>query len=199
MEARLDSLPAACSTTEDEMDKPVSAVDNVSLEPCDPAKDKELLYKWFSAPHVAEWWGDARRNIEEMIRPPAGGGNAYIAVGSVPVGYVRWQVPSRNELQDAGLDDLPANIIDIDIAIGEPPYLSRGVGSRALRLLVQRLFTTEKPLKIIICTSLNNTRAIHAFEKAGFKRDRVFQDPECGPMWLLAVNRGTRNEASCSS
>jgi len=170
--------------------EPVIEFKQISLEPCDPEQNRELLYKWFQAPHVAKWWGDADRALEEVRCPAVDGGNAFIAVNSAFVGYVRWQVPSRAELEAAGLHDIPENAVDIDIAIGEPDYMGRGVAPHALQLLVQFLFSTTKAPLIMMCTSVDNHRAIRAFKKAGFKRVRMFQDPGYGSMWLLTVKRG---------
>ncbi|KAA3659974.1 MAG: GNAT family N-acetyltransferase [Calditrichaeota bacterium] len=159
----------------------------ISLQPFNKQKDFALLEKWIKSPHVKEWWGDPVKNIQEMSDPAIGGGEALIKVHSRPVGYVRWQIPSREDLQAAGLDDLPNSVVDIDIAIGEESYLSQGIGSQALQLLINRIAKSENVPMIMMCTSIHNARAIKSFEKAGFTRDRIFTDPEHGDMWLLTV------------
>ena len=158
----------------------------VSLQPFNKQKDFALLRKWIKSPHITEWWGDPVKNIKEMSEPATGGGEALIKTSNQPVGYVRWQIPSQEDLQAAGLDDLPDSVVDIDIAIGEESYLGQGIASKALQLLINRTLTSDVPM-IMMCTSINNTRAIKSFEKAGFTRDRIFTDPEYGDMWLLTV------------
>ena len=161
---------------------------NVSLQSFDQKRDHALLVEWINSPHIIQWWGDPAKNIREFSEPAIGGGEALIMVGSIPVGYIRWQVPSQEELREAGLDDLPESTVDIDIAIGETNYLGCGIASQSLRLLVSRLLNSKKVPMIMICTSVNNSKAIKSFESAGFRRDRIFDDPEYGRMWLLTNN-----------
>lgn len=108
-----------------------------------------------------------------------------IVADGVPVGYVRWQKALRAEMEAAGLHETPEGTIDIDIMIGEADYIGRGVGPRALQLVVQRLRSEGSIPMIMMGTSVDNTMAISAFERAGFRRVRTFDDPEYGPAWLL--------------
>jgi len=55
------------------------------------------------------------------------------------VGLLVWQVPTRQELVEAGLEDLPEALVDIDVMIGEADWMGRGVGPQALLLLTARL------------------------------------------------------------
>ena len=110
-----------------------------------------------------------------------------IVVGSTPVGYLRWQVPTPDELNAAGLHDIPEDAVDIDIALGESNSIGCGVVSQSLRLLIERLRSSEAVPMIIICASVENSRAIRAYERTGFERDRVFDDPEFGRMWLFIM------------
>ena len=162
-------------------------VEAVRLEPFDPELDADLVAGWLRAPHVAEWWGDPQQNLAEVLQRPAGGDDALIVADGVPVGYVRWQKPTRAELDTAGLYEIPDTAMDIDIAIGEPSYVGRGVGSRALRQVVAMLAgDTGIPL-IMLATSVGNSVAIRAYEKAGFRRLRRFDDPPNGEHWLMAL------------
>ncbi len=80
--------------------------------------------------------------------------------------------------------------MDIDILIGEPEFLGLGVGPRALVLLLARLHG-EGVRVAGLGTSTSNRAAIRAFEKAGFRLFRDFEDPEFGPCkYMLAQVRG---------
>lgn len=70
--------------------------------------------------------------------------------------------------------------MDIDILIGEPELFGRGVGSQALKLLLARLHRESSFSHAGLGTSVSNVRAIRAFERAGFRQFRDFQDPEWG-------------------
>ena len=165
-------------------------VERVSLEAFSPERHGETLAAWAQAPHVARWWGEPATQLEAALRRPVGGGDALIVADGAPVGYVRWERPAREELEAAGLSELPAGTVDIDIAIGEADYLGRGIGSRALAEVVERLAADQGVPAIILATSVENAAAIRAFEKAGFRRRRTFEDGEHGVMWLLQWEGG---------
>jgi len=158
----------------------------VGLEIFNPTLDSQRLRGWLYQPHVARWWGDPQRQWEDLLRrsPQT---HAVIVADGTPVGYVCWQRPPRDELEAAGLTDLPEDLVDIDILIGEPECLGLGVGPKALRLLVAKL--REDPLVTFagLGTSVSNQRAIRAYEKAGFRLFREFEDPECGPCQYLVL------------
>jgi aminoglycoside 6'-N-acetyltransferase len=166
------------------------SIGQVRLDPFDPDRDRELVAGWLRAPHVARWWGDPDKALREIVQRPAGGGDALIVADDVPVGYVRWQTPTRAELDEAGLHEIPGDAVDIDIAIGDEGYVGRGVGPRALRRLVDRLLGQGRAPMVILATEVENTAAVRAYEKAGFRRRRRFDDPECGPCWLLVFGAG---------
>ena len=67
-----------------------------------------------------------------------------------------------------------------DILIGEPEYLGCGVGPKALALLLVKLRGDGVGFAGL-GVSMSNRAAIRAYEKAGFRVFRDFQDPESGP------------------
>jgi len=163
----------------------VQVVELVSLEAFSPDQHGEMLATWLQAPHVARWWGEPAAQLEAALRRPVAGGDALIVADGAPVGYIRWEQPPREQLEAAGLSELPAGTVDIDIAIGEADYLGRGIGPRALGEVVERLTADQAVPAITLATSVENAAAIKAFEKAGFRRRRTFEYAEYGVMWLL--------------
>ena len=163
---------------------------NVTLDAFDLGRDAHMLLRWLSQPHVAKWWGDAARGMQH-----AGGcapeSQALIVADGTPVGYLCWQRLPKEELEAAELTDLPSDLADIDILIGDPDWLGHGVGARALELLVARLHSEPTVAFAGVGTSASNTRAIRCFEKAGFGLHREFRDPEWGPcVYLIAEVHG---------
>ena len=152
---------------------------SVSLEPFDPKRHTERMLGWLHRPHVARWWGDPRQAMDHAMRTPSEA-HALIVADGTPVGYLCWQRPTRGELEDAELTDLPEGLVDIDILIGEPGLLGQGIGSRALQQLLTRLRRDSSVLFAGLGTSVSNVRAGRAFERAGFSLFREFQDPEWG-------------------
>jgi len=172
-----------------------NVVKEVRLEEFDPDRDIDQVAAWVQAPHVARWWGDPKTQLAAVRKRPAeGGGDALIVADGVPVGYIRWERAPREELEAAGLGELPEGAVDIDIAIGEADYIGLGIGSRVLTQVAERLGSDATIPMIMIATSVENTLAIGAYEKAGFRRMSTFEDPEYGLMWLFEWERMRPNK-----
>jgi aminoglycoside 6'-N-acetyltransferase len=164
-------------------------VKEVRLVSFDPERDFDLVSNWVRRPHVSRWWGDSVKALDEIIERPDVGGDAIIIADEVPVGYIRWQKPSRSELDEAGLLDVDEETtMDIDVAIGEPEFIGLGIGSRAVELVVEQLVADSSLSMIMIVTSVDNVAAAGSYEKAGFERRRKFDDPEYGECWLLTLD-----------
>lgn len=164
---------------------------DVRLENFNAELHLQRFRRWLRQPYVARWWGDPG----ELLDVPLGRSketHAVIVADGAPVGYLCWQVPPRDELEAAGLTDLPEDLVDIDIMIGEPEATGHGVGPRALELLLARLRTDPSVSWAGLATSVKNERAIRAFEKVGFRLFRVFQDPEAGPCRYMVASVAER-------
>lgn len=162
----------------------------LALRPFEAETDSPLVKKWLYEPQVVKWWGHPDKTIQELSEPPHDGGEFIIEVNDKPVGYIRWRVPEARELRQAGLSELPEDVIDIDIAIGDSDYIGWGIGKNALKLLVHKLRSDRPDQRIMICSNTENLRARNSFEKAGFRHVRLFDDPEFGKMWLLLWEPG---------
>jgi aminoglycoside 6'-N-acetyltransferase len=106
-----------------------------------------------------------------------------------PVGYLCWQHPSRAELVEAGLHEVPDSAIAVDLMIGEPDAVGRGIGPRALERVRELAWRDPGVPFVMLCTSIENSAAQRAFHKAGFARRRVFDDPGGGPCCLFVAER----------
>jgi aminoglycoside 6'-N-acetyltransferase len=147
---------------------------SVELMPFEVARDLPQLRVWLARPHVSRWWGD-RDEALAAIRQHSPAAHALIAVDAHPVGYLCWQSPRSEELAAAGLSDLPADLIDVDILIGEPDFVGRGIGSQALTLLLDRLRAAGRT-SVGVAAAAANPRARRAYEKAGFRFFRAFHE-----------------------
>ena len=158
----------------------VVPIREVTLRPFDEELDSPRLWEWLRRPHVAEWWGDAQQELQEVLASSPDT-SAVIVADGVPVGHLFWQRLPPDEREAAGLSDLPDDLVDIDIMIGEPEMTGQGVGPTALGLLLARLRGDALVSFAAVGTSLSNGAAIRAFEKAGFRPFRDFEDREWGP------------------
>lgn len=152
----------------------IASRSTVELIPLDLARDIPRLRVWLERPHVTRWWGD-RDEAMAAIRQHSPTDHALIAVDARPVGYLCWQRPLPEELAAAGLSDLPADLIDVDILIGEPDSVGRGIGPQALTLLLDQLRAAGQT-SVGMAAAAANPRARRAYEKAGFRLFRAFQE-----------------------
>lgn len=123
---------------------------------------------------MARWWGDPETRLRAVLERPVGVGDALIVADGVPVGYVRWQKAPRAEL--------------------EADYPGAGIASRALPQVVEEFAADKSVPMIMMATSVDNATAIRAYENAGFRRVRRFQDPEYGVMWFFTSGYSTVQE-----
>lgn len=152
--------------------------------------DLPLIEQWLHAGHVCSTWGDPDVNIQLLRNSPANGHwRAVIEADGCKVGLVLWQHPTRQELDEAGLIDIPENVIDIDIMIGERTEVGRGMGPAALRLVAEAALSDPAVPFVIATTLLDNQASQRAFTKAGFRIDRGFDDVPSGRCVLMVRHR----------
>lgn len=146
----------------------------VTLRPFDAEHDVARVAAWLEEPDARRWWGDPVAAIGEILdRDP--GTAAVIAWGGRPVGVLCWQVPTRDELADAGLADLPADMVDVDVLVGETDARGHGVAPEALRQLCERL--RERGVRLVgMGAAKANEPALVAYVRAGFEPYRDFEE-----------------------
>jgi len=149
------------------------------------ADDLPLVRRWLGTPHVAEWWGDADEQFDlvrgDLDHPAM---DQYIvATAGRPLGYLQcYPLTAWN----AGFGPQPDGTRGIDQFIGEGDMLDRGHGSAFIRSFIDRMMTTGTP-RIITDSDPVNVRAIRAYEKAGFQKDRMIDTSE-GRVLLMVRN-----------
>ncbi|MGO4713573.1 GNAT family N-acetyltransferase [Bradyrhizobium sp. 2TAF24] len=147
------------------------------------AADLPMIRQWLATPDVAHWWqgvDEQHALISADLDEPAMA-QWIVARGDRPFAYLQCYTP-----QD-GFDDSfgpqPAGTCSIDQFIGEPDMLDRGHGSAFIRAFTDRLLAAGTP-RMLTDPAPDNARAIRAYEKAGFRRDRHVDTPD-GPALLM--------------
>lgn len=137
--------------------------------------DFPLLRRWLDSPHIREWWGGTETELAK-IRDKVEGRDAtrpfIFLLDGVPTGYIQsWFVGDAVEGGDAEeapwLLDLPSDAIGVDLFVGRPELLGKGIGTAVLRAFLAKLFA-EGVRTIVIDPDETNGRAVRAYEKAGF-------------------------------
>jgi aminoglycoside 6'-N-acetyltransferase len=135
-----------------------------------------LLGAWLNAPHLREWWGDPDEElgfIRDMVEGRDTTRPFLIMLDNEPVGYIQYWFIGHHQNEQWVKDhpwlmELPSDTIGVDLSIGDPLKLSRGIGSAALAAFV-RMLRDEGHRSIIIDPDPLNTRAVRAYTKAGFR------------------------------
>jgi aminoglycoside 6'-N-acetyltransferase len=138
--------------------------------------DLPMLEGWIARPHWQEWWEETA--VEKVyLRAMLDGTDStrpFIAeLEGEPFAYVQmWFVAdTRVEpwiTEAPWLRDLPDDAVGVDLSIAEESHLGRGYGSALLRQFVARI-RAEGFGTIVIDPDLANTRAVRAYQKAGFR------------------------------
>ncbi|HRQ63405.1 MAG TPA: GNAT family N-acetyltransferase [Xanthomonadaceae bacterium] len=152
--------------------------------------DLSLLERWLRAAHVRSAWGDPEENLRMLEEPPPeGSGRAVFEVDGRAVGLVLWQHPTREELDEAGLLDIPTGAIDIDIMIGEADAIGQGFGPQAIDRVASVALSNPAVPFVMGCAEMDNLASQRAFGKAGFRRERTFGDGPDGLQVLMVRDR----------
>ncbi|MFZ0093370.1 MAG: GNAT family N-acetyltransferase, partial [Pseudolabrys sp.] len=101
-----------------------------------------------------------------------------------PFAYLQSYNPAAWD--NGGLGPQPAGTRGIDQFIGEADMLDRGHGSAFIRSFIDQLLTAGTP-RVVTDPDPANARAIRAYEKAGFRRDRLVDTPD-GRALLMVRN-----------
>jgi aminoglycoside 6'-N-acetyltransferase len=148
--------------------------------------DLPLVRRWLAEPHVAQWWGDTCEQFELVSGDleVEAMDQFIVATDARPFGYIQCYDP--DVWPDNGLGDHPRGTRGIDQFIGELAMVDRGHGSAFIRVFIDRLLASGTP-RVITDPDPANARAIRAYEKAGFRRDRLVSTPD-GEALLMVRN-----------
>ena len=140
------------------------------------ADDLPLVRHWLAAPHVREWWGDPDEQfglVSGDLSEPAMD-QFIVSADERPFGYLQCY-----RLTDWNIcfGPQPDETRGIDQMIGEPDMIERGHGSAFIRQFIEALLERGTP-RVVTDPDPVNTRAIRAYEKAGFARDKLVDTPD---------------------
>jgi aminoglycoside 6'-N-acetyltransferase len=150
------------------------------------AADLLLVRRWLAEPHVVRWWGDTYQQFELVSGDleVEAMDQFIVTTDDHPFGYIQCYDPGV--WPDNGLGEHPNGTRGIDQFIGEPDMVDRGHGSAFIRAFIERVLADGAP-RVITDPDPDNARAIRAYEKAGFLRDRLVDTPD-GTALLMVRN-----------
>lgn len=145
---------------------------SVSLTAYDAGLHAPELRRWLREPHVVPWWGET--TLADALGSDAPRDVRMIFADARPVGFLRWHVLTRHELDEAGLHEIADGGADLDLLIGVSELLGQGIGTRALALAIDEITSTLRPPFFSLCTETANARALRCYQKSGFSIARQF-------------------------
>jgi aminoglycoside 6'-N-acetyltransferase len=140
----------------------------VVLRPADLA-DADTFLHVLLAPEVARWWpNESRDSVHRHITGEDVHTFAVVHEDRV-VGLIQYWEEPEPEYRHAG----------IDIALG-PEAHGRGLGTDAVAAMAHFLVRERGHHRVTIDPAADNTRAIHCYEKVGFRPVGVMREYERG-------------------
>lgn len=151
------------------------------------AQDLEMVNVWLARPHVREWWGDPGEQLglvsADLAEPAM---DQYIVTcRDQPFAYLQCYVQSA--WPENGLGVHPPGTRGIDQFIGEPDMVGRGHGSTFIRAFVDGLLAAGVP-RVLTDPDPANTRAVRAYNKAGFRAHGHVDTPDGRALLMIRDN-----------
>lgn len=156
------------------------------------AGDLPLLNAWVARPHVACWWGEGEVFDAEYLADPQA---ALWIVALDGRDFAFAQDYAVHGFGPHHFDYLPAGARGIDQFIGEADLMNRGHGGALVRRQLDRLFSGGAPV-VGADPHPDNSRAIAAYRKAGFRDTGVVRETPWGRSLLMECWRVDRAEPS---
>jgi aminoglycoside 6'-N-acetyltransferase len=147
--------------------------------------DLPMISNWLRTPEVLRWWGEADEQYAlvsgDLTHPDMD--QFIVSIDNRPFAYIQCYALST---WNQGFGSQPPGTRGIDQFIGEPEMIGRGHGSHFIRRFVDELLLSGTP-RVVTDPDPDNRRAVRAYEKAGFERDRMVDTPD-GPALLMVCN-----------
>ena len=151
----------------DTPDLPTLQGERVTLRPPHPGELDSMAAAIAADPQASVWWSTSAATIrDDWFREP----DYHVLIieqSGEAIGVVAFHEEAVPEYRSASID-----IALLSTSVGG------GLGSEAMRLLVDWLFVERGHHRLTIDPALHNERAIHVYEKIGYRRIGVARDYE---------------------
>jgi RimJ/RimL family protein N-acetyltransferase len=166
----------------------------ITFRPITP-EDIPLLHKWRNTPHISQWWephnpsySTAHDEYMAYMRPDFSVDAFISQINGADVGYIqKWAVRGFPDYKPyVKLDN---ETVGIDVFIGDTAYLYKGWGGQIIKAFIcGYVFNEDTVPECIIDPVPDNTAAIRAYEKVGFKHEKTFTHNNLG-VYLMRLPR----------
>jgi len=162
-----------------------------------------LLTQWMNTAHVASWWGENKswtlKDVQEKYtsyvkgyklnanqKKPISAFLIYCA--EQPIGYIQFYNAHDFPREGYTLSGSIPSLAALDLYIGEPAYLGKGIGVAAIKKLLKE-FIWPRFEACLVDPDLSNMQAIRAYEAAGFK---TIKQLSSSPVVLMLQKRNNK-------
>ncbi len=147
------------------------------------ADDLPTIRRWLETPHVREWWHDPAEQFElvsgDLTHPDMA--QFIVAADGQEFAYLQCYNLSA---WDCGFGSQPKGTRGLDQFIGEEDMMERGHGSAFVRAFADQLLAGGTP-RVVTDPDPANKRAIRAYAKAGFRRERMVDTPDGAALLMI--------------
>lgn len=152
-------------------------------------RDRDTIRRWLARADIQDWWGPLSQTEAEVTiaLESASAICRMIEADGEAIGYAH-AIDAAEWGADLP-DDLQPGTWDLDLFIAAEEHRGMGAGAAALALLKDEVFATTLACAVCVFPSIKNERAVRAYEKAGFRWQRIWHDPASGPAWFMVAER----------
>ena len=157
--------------------------------------DIEQIHQWLNEEHVAESYGEGKYPEYEQVAKKFGDKieeskiHCYIIeYDSQPIGFIQTYLLSDYPEYQQEID-MHEEAASLDLFIGNPNYIGKGLGSMIIKKFVKEvIFTTFNVSACIVGPNVKNKASIHAFEKVGFEYFKTAKLKDGTEEYLLKIS-----------
>ncbi|WP_438431608.1 GNAT family N-acetyltransferase [Gorillibacterium sp. sgz500922] len=171
-------------------------------------EDAGLLEAWLSDPRVLEYYeGRDRPHDRELVwkhfyEDREGIASCMIRYQEKDIGFLQYYLLDEAGKEEYGCADEPGRIYGMDQFIGEPAFWNRGIGSALVAATADYLIGHERADGVVLDPQAWNTRAIRAYEKAGFVKKSLllrheWHEGEWRDCWIMIRKAGGEGGTVC--
>lgn len=144
--------------------------------------DLPLVVEWRSRPEVHEWYGGRPVTAEEIRTRHLQSGDSttrcIVHLDGRPIGHLQFYEYVEAWRPAVGLGAADDGVWGIDVYLGDPTLHGKGIGSRLVRGVAERLVADHGARRVLIDPHVGNHAAVRAYEKAGFRKVRLLPSYE---------------------
>ena len=169
----------------------------------DADDDMQAMATWLSDQRVLQWFHGrdkpydvpaVRGHYSSSTLADEGVHGCIIEFDGRPVGYIQFFEVSRYAAEYGfSVDDDLSDVWACDMFVGDVDRWGQGIGTASLSVVLDHLFVQRMARRVLIDPRVVNERAVHMYEKVGFRRVRVLPDHEfhegrAWDNWLMSLD-----------